>query len=82
MVIANEEFLPEDPLENEEDKQTIWWGTIIHSLSTNSTRTTRKGMMGVGLYALKKIKLIFRNGRVIFRIKRKSDCFFFRYGYI
>lgn len=54
MVIANEEFLPEDPLENEEDKQTIWWGTIIHSLSTNSTRTTRMGMMGVGLYALKK----------------------------
>lgn len=54
MVIANEEFLPEDPLENEEDKHTIWWGTIIHSLRTNSTRTTRKGMIGVGLYALKK----------------------------
>lgn len=53
MVIANEEFLPEDPLDNEEDKHYNLEENHHSSLNTNSTCTTRKGMMGVGLYVLK-----------------------------
>lgn len=63
MVIANEEFLPEDPLDNEEDKHYNLEKNHHPSLNTNSTWTTRKGMIGVGLYALKnQINLLVMEG--------------------